>query len=670
MIKRDAADVTFDYKLTPEDRISFSLLSTMNHFASMAHTLTFNVLQVLPGDFTPRSTHGAAGRGSVTIDNIGAFRDNATYMATLVWRHVGAVWRADAGIAHSQAEGYEAGGPHGAFRTAAAQRSNVTVSFDNFGARTPAAITVRDGPTGAPVDPYSIDTYAMSSAGDTMVRNSDLKRTAYLNVARSFNGRVPFSLKAGLDLRQAMRDERRRSLALTFVGADGRTSTTPVGGDDQAAPFLDAHTSLRSAPFGFQRWQRLSADKLWTYYQANPSHFAEDANASYRSLIASSKRAEEIVSAGYLRGDIVFNDRLKLTGGVRAEQANIRAEGPLTDPARNYQLDAKGDAILGSNGQPLPITNNPLQISRLTYLDRSSHAEKEYLRLFPSLNASFSVRENLVARAAYYYSLGRPDFNQYAGGLTLPDVESAPSPNNRIVVNNAGIKPWTARSTSARLDYYFAGVGQVSIGGFRRDFKNFWGNSVTAVTPEFLALYGLDPAEYSRYDVSTQQNIQSTLRMTGWTISYKQALTFLPRWARGMQVFANGTQLRLAGEESARGNLNTFFPRSASWGVSLDRAKFNLRTNFNYRSPRRTTLITGASIDPNTYYWDGSKLSIDVLGEYRLGKQFSVFANLRNANVALDTDYQYYGPRTPAFAKSQGIGEAGALWTFGVKGGF
>ena len=45
---------------------------------------------------------------------------------------------------------------------------------------------------------------------------------------------------------------------------------------------------------------------------------------------------------------------------------------------------------------------------------------KKYLRLFPSLNASWNLRENLVARAAYYSSVGRPDFNQYAGGVTLP----------------------------------------------------------------------------------------------------------------------------------------------------------------------------------------------------------------------------------------------------------
>src|SRR5438874_686654 len=109
----------------------------------------------------------------------------------------------------------------------------------------------------------------------------------------------------------------------------------------------------------------------------------------------------------------------------------------------------------------------------LTFIDRGAHTEKEYLRFFPSLNASYNLRENLIARAACYYSVGRPDYNQYAGGLTLPDTESSPSPSNRIVVNNVGIKAWSAKSANVRLEYYFQGVGQISVGAFRRDISNF-----------------------------------------------------------------------------------------------------------------------------------------------------------------------------------------------------
>src|SRR5206468_466069 len=99
--------------------------------------------------------------------------------------------------------------------------------------------------------------------------------------------------------------------------------------------------------------------------------------------------------------------------GVRAEQTNVYAEGPLTDPTRNFQRDARGNVLVGANGRPLTLSSDALGISLRTFISRGAKVHKEYLRRFPSLNASYNVRENLVARAAYSTSIGRPNFNQY-----------------------------------------------------------------------------------------------------------------------------------------------------------------------------------------------------------------------------------------------------------------
>ena len=102
-----------------------------------------------------------------------------------------------------------------------------------------------------------------------------------------------------------------------------------------------------------------------------------------------------------------------------------------------------------------------------------------------------------------------------------------------------------------RTKAFFAGVGQVSVGGFRRDIRNFFGGTVFNATPEFLALYGLDPALYDRFDVTTQENLPGAVRLTGLDFSYKQALTGLPAWGRGLQVFANASAQRVTGAASA-----------------------------------------------------------------------------------------------------------------------
>ncbi len=681
--RRSSAGLTLDWKPTRTDRLSLSLQATRYDSQFNQRDLTYSINRVLPGNFTTGFTHGAVGGGTLTLANTNdRDRRNANYTPSLTYRHNGPVWKAEAAAGWSLSTSEIRNLGKGYFANVTATRPNVTVAFDDIFYLRPGTITVTDGTTGAPVNPSALASYTLQSAGgnaygpDSVLgtgpgtgianRTTDVQRNAYANAKRDFGWRVPFTLKAGVDLRQSIRDYRGGAATLAFVGADGRAASS----DENAAPFLDPVYSARDGIFGFPKIQRIGGATLWDFYRANPQAFTKNDNAIYRSAITLSKHAQEVISSAYVRGDAAFLDhRLKLTGGVRAEQTNVKAEGPLTDPTRNYQRDARGTILRGPNGQPLPLlpASDALGVSRLTFLDRGTHAAKEYLRWFPSLNASYTVRENLIARAAYYYSIGRPGYDQYAGGLTLPDESLAPSPNNRIQVNNVGIKPWAAKTTKISLEYYFEGVGLVSVGAFRRDFKNFFGNTVTAATPEFLALYDLDPNQWGRFDVATQYNVVGPVRMEGFDFQYKQALTFLPPWARGVNVFANAAVQRTTGEEAD--NFANFIPRTASWGVSLTRPSYNLKINWSYKSRHRRAAINGQSIEPGTYAWGSKRLLVDLVGEYQLTRRFALFANLRNLQDTPE-DFSREGPHTPDVAKFRQRDQYGALWIFGAKSTF
>ena len=671
--RRSSAGATLDYKVSRNDRLSFSFQYAFSDKPFRYRVLQFQPLQVRPGDFTPTSTHGAPGAGEIRLSNDTRQKAGTTYMPTLVWRHDGLAWKAEAGAGYSHASNIYSDVDKGYFRSTLARRTGVTVSFDDIFYLRPRTITVTDA-AGKPVDPYNIDNYVLTnSTGDTR-NTTDVQRSAYANLRRDFDLRgLPVTLKGGVDVRHSLRDLRGSTPAWAFRGADGRATTTPLdplGSDDGAGVVLDEVNSQRYPGYGFPKVQWIDPIKYWDLYKAHPNYFNFDGNGSYRSEISLSQRAEEVISSAYFRGDVAFFERrLKLVGGLRAEQTNLNAQGPATDPTRNFQRDASGRFVLGSNGRPLTIvpTTDALGISKLTFLDRGNQAEKEYLRLFPSINASFNVRENIVARGAYYTSVGRPDFNQYAGGLTLPDTESPPSTSNRISVNNVGIKAWSAKTTKLRLEYYFERVGQLSVGVFRRDFENFFGSTVFNATPEFLALYGLNPDIYDPYDVSTQYNIASRVRMTGFEFDYKQALTFLPRWARGVQVFANVSAVRATGD--ATSNFNGFVPRVYNWGVSMTRERFNLKMNWNYRGLQRDGAVTGRSVEPGTYAWTAKQLNIEVLGEYYVRKNVAAFASIRNLNAA-GTDNKIFGPNTPPHATFRSREDIGALWTLGLKGSF
>ena len=659
--QRHSFGSTIDLKFAENDRLTFSFQYAATFAQNMIRQLRFNVNRVLPGDFSPASTRGFPSAGNLVLSSNGRLANAWNYMPTLVWRHDGPIWKAEAGAGTSRAFTRFREMSVSRFGNTSIQRSGVSVSFADNTPLRPNQITVADGSSGAPVDPYNAGTYSVVNAGTIPLIVDDTQRSVYANLRRDLNWRVPFTLKGGVDVRQSDRDSRRDDQTVSFVGRDGRASTTPVNNDDSAAPFLDESISKRPGAFGFPAIQQISNKKLFGDFSSNPGHFTVNEAANYQSSISNSRFTRETISSAFGRGDLhLFSHRLKLVGGVRAEQTNITGEGPLNDPTRNLRRD--------SSGRPQPITTNALEAARLTRIERGTHAAKEYLRLFPSINASFNLTENLIARAAFYTSVGRPNFTQYAGGVTLPNAEEPPSPTNRIAVNHVGIKAWSARTTKVQLEHYFGGVGLISFGAFRRDFENFFGAIVTRATPAFLALYDLDPATYGDYDVSTQYNLQGLVRMEGLEFSYKQALTFLPHWARGFQVFANGNTLRATG-----GNLNSFtgvkvLPRSASGGVSFTRETYNLRVNWNYQSRQRRGLFAaGRGIDPNTYNWLGERQTFDIKGEYHFSRRFTAFFDLQNITDEPLSVLEISGPNTPNYARKVGELKVGSLWAFGIK---
>lgn len=627
---------SLDFKLSDNDRISVGFLYSSFDVQFVLHALTFNPGAVQPGGFSSTFVRGVAGAGNVAMTHNERNRFNSTYMPSIVWKHRGPIWQADLGAAFSSAKDRNYDTNKGYFRAVNATRRGLTVSFDDVTYLRPGKITVKDA-AGNDVNPYLISNYALTSATSQQNTTLDTQKTAYGSISRELPTTIPVTLKAGFNFQEGVRDITDDSATYTYVGADRVASTSPLTGDDSLAPFIDPFFSQRVMPYGFAASEAPSNRKVWEHFQAQPTYFTTNANTIARNRVATSKFAREQVVATYLRSDFDFLDqRLKIVAGVRGERTKVDAKGPLRDPLRS------------ANG-----------------IERGATINTTYDKLFPSINASYAFRENLIGRLAAYESIGRPNYNQYAGGLTLPDTSAGDSPTNRIVVNKVDISPWSARSLVLRLEHYFEGVGVVSVAAFRRDIRNFFGSTVQAATPEFLATYGLDPNVYSSYGVSTQFNIPGTVRFEGVSFNYRQSLTFLPYAARGFEVFANGTSQRAVGDTG--GNFSGYIPRSGSVGLSFTREKYNLRVNMNHRSRTRLNAINaGASIEPGTYNWQPPSTFVDVIGEYNVRKNLSVYANLRNVtNQGATTET--YGPSTPRSARFYQTTEYGALWTFGVN---
>lgn len=675
---RTSLGFSADFKLADRDRVSFAFQSTQNYVDFFARQFNFNIQRATTGEFGPTFTHGNTGAtgttsyGNVQVTNNAINRTNRTLMPTLLWRHEGRTWRFEGGGGYSRATNADRDTDFGFLQGATATRGRLRINFDNISYLRPGEITVRDDNTGASLDPYRLDSKALTSAASNPRDWTDVRRSAFLNGSREFLWGVPVVLKAGVDVRLAERDARGGTVNLTYVGPDGvaaPTPNTPVGNDNTAGPFLDEEFSQRTPPFGFPRVDWLSAAKIYRAYVTNPGHFTTSAVDTYNNFTNTSKNAQERISSAYLRGDASFLERrLKITTGVRAEQTNIDAFGPLNNPTGNNQKNANGKPIANTTIFPA----GSLDARKLILVDRGFHTEKEYLRLFPSLNGNYALRENLIVRGAYYWSIGRPDFNQYASGVTLPDLTVTPDPNSatgRITVNNVGIKPWKAETMKLRAEYYFERVGQVSFGAFRRNYTNFWQTQRVVPTAEFLESYGIDQNTYGAYEFFTQANQPGTYSLTGMEFDYRQALTFLPPWARGVQVFANASAIHESGAQLGSTAFAGFVPRVYNWGASLTRPRYNFRVHWNYRGRQRLNSVVNAGTEPGTYRYATPRLYVDVLGELKLSRRLSLFMNLRNLNDATE-DYETYGPNTPSYARLRNITDFHSLWTFGLKGSF
>jgi iron complex outermembrane recepter protein len=686
---RESFATTIDWRPARHDRLTFGFSYGMlrEHFATRTQTFTIN--RVEPLNWSPRHTWGSASTfpatgtainaGQIAIANNGRIRPGRTVTPSLRWLHDGPVWKSDAGVSYGNSRIDYQDIDKGFFNGMTIQRNNVQILFDDIFYLRPGRITVLD-PNGRPVDPTRLDSYSLVSANSNRQRTYDTTRQAYANVRRDFDVRgASLTVKLGADIRAKVRDLRGPGGNLetyTYVGADGRASTTPftqagLANDDSPLPFLDVQYSERIPDFGLPKQQQVDNGKLWQDWLRNPNHWTRNANNDFIAVTSFSRRAEEIISSLFVRGDLgLLRNRLRITGGVRAEQTNIDAEGPLMDPARAYQRDAAGNVLRGPTGAPLlqVPTNAGLPYSQLIRVERGTRARKEYLRLFPSINASYNLRESLIGRLAYSQSVGRPDFNQYAGGVTLPDIETL-NPNSRITVNNASIKAWQAETYMARLEYYFGNVGSLSAGAYIRDYRNFFVNVTDYVSDAFLETYGLDPEEYGSILTVTQFNSPVRIRQRGFEIDYKQSLTFLPPWARGLQFFANISSQRARNTD----NLQDMNPLTANRGISLTRPKFNLRINENYRGIQRRGAVASTatnSIEPGTYNYRPKRLYVDVTGEYYLRRSTAVFFAFRNIRGATE-DTKIYGPSTPKYARfRQRDDYGGSLWTAGIKGSF
>jgi TonB-dependent receptor len=663
--QRESVGITADWRVAPLDVVSASFQWSFYNAFFGNRPVTYTVGNVLPVSWDQVNgtfVHGALGQGTLNLSTSFRHKYGYTYQPEIKWRHTGPLWKIDGGLSFSHASNHYHDYQDDHFENvqfnlrgnpAATAINAATVNFDDLdkGSYLVPRITVLNNTGTTPLNLADPANYNVGTAGFNPADSTDAFKTARLNIRRELNLSFPFSIKSGLQVTEQTRDIRKDNPgALTFVGPDHTANTA----DDRVSLYDLVDPQYSSGPYLFGTPQIPSPDpyRFWILYRAHPDYFSAPSAATLvQNMSTNNLWFRERISAAYLQGDArLLDNRLRVVTGVRFERTDDHAQGPTNNP----------NAARG-------ITD-PVAAAVARFGIRKNDVKKHYGAGYPSVDVSFNITPEIILRAAYAKSIGRPDMNLIIPSVQVPDISSS---SGAITVNNVGLVPTQTDAYDIRLEYYFPKTGSISVGVFTKDFANFNGATPAHVPSlqELLDLGVPDAALYANgiYTVSTRNNVGAA-KLSGVEFDYSQVLGYewMPDWARDrVRIFANAQQMHLQGSTLA--DFSNFFRRSASWGASFNARKFTIQVNFNYRGRQR---LLSQSFAPGAYEYWKPRVYTDANFDYRISTRYSVYLNARNlTNVA--QDIQRYAPVvTPSWSRTYRREEFGIQYTAGVKARF
>lgn len=433
------------------------------------------------------------------------------------------------------------------------------------------------------------------------------------------------------------------------------------------------------------RW--ISPVKVWQLTQDHPEYFLHysDRNLggaeTYRDRANNSKLLREDITAGYLRADIrLLNNRFHAAIGARYERTDVEGHVGIIDNNAVWVRDENGDRIRNPSGGYLQYPIGP-ELWERTYQVRALKLRKSYDGIYPSVNINFTINPNLVARAAYARTIGRPNVNDIVSGVNLPQINDNDNAY-RIRVSNPGLEPWTADSFHLSFDSYHFKGGFGSIGAYRKSVKNFF--AIVAIPDseinDALAGLGVTKSDILAMEqtggivVDRRENIGDA-ELTGFEFTYRQDLLFLPSWLQKTQVWFNYTHINIGGPNAE--DFIGFTPDAFSAGINYIRPRFSLRIACAYQGEtkklapvRTTTSARIAHLFPaGTYDYQAARTRWSITAEYSISRAFTFFLNC--SDIFADDIITYRRDAyTPAYAQKAQRRTVASYVSVGVKGTF
>lgn len=667
-----------DWKVSPLDTLSVSYSGNWLVQDYEQHVFSVNT-GTNPISWGPDFTHGRPGSGTLNANNTARYVRVRNNIFRLNYRHIGANWDITGGAGYNFSDQTYRAISHRQFETSSARIRGATIDIDGFSDHRPGTLTVLNAADEA-IDPFDLRNYNFFLNGANATRDNDSRaKNARLDVKRKFfSDRFSGALKVGASTVEQYRARRTSSFNPVYVGPDRIANTADDSVGRAPVNLLNAAMLSFPMPRNVRQAQFTSSRRAWELYEQYPHYFDTTANrrTDLRADALNTEQITERIDSVYLLTDIsLLNNRLRLLSGVRYERTTDNGRTVLQDNNAQYQRDPRtGALLLNAQNRPIPITTDGIEIDKLVYKKLGARLSQEYGDYYPSLNATYNITPNVLGRLGVARTLGRPDFGNIVGATNVNQVDFSPESNatgtalGTITTKNPSLIPWTANSLDLRLEYYSPNGGELSTGFFRKQITNFFATRNFLATPEFLASVGLGE-EFVDFQVNAPTNVNGIAHINGWEFNVSQPLSFFTRadFARHVRVFANSTLIRTRGpvESDFRG----FTPKIINWGFTYNRRPMLFNARWTYSGKKRVGTIAAGNIGAAGWNYQTERLRLDVSIDYRLSKNYSLYAAGRNVFNNRDSN-EAYAIGSPRYVKFAAEGEYGVNFQFGVKGAF
>jgi TonB-dependent receptor len=348
----------------------------------------------------------------------------------------------------------------------------------------------------------------------------------------------------------------------------------------------DFYSSERDYTFGpmvdFNAAQRFFAENAGGFELSDQDTIAESFGVDYT--------VEEKVTAGYVMGSLDIG-RATFVGGVRVERTNTDFTG--------YDIVFVDGDVVGQNGVP-PLVRG----------------SKDFTNWLPGLQMRFAPQDDLIFRAAWTNTIGRPSYEQNVPFRLFEVEESDPDVfEGSLEAGNSGLDPLESMNLDFAVEWYLRPAGILSAGVFYKDIEH----------PIFLQLQNLEEVDFegrffSELEIEQPRNAD-TGDILGIELNFQQQFRTLPRPFDGLGIAIGYTFSDSEADVFDRPEPVPFFLQSDHIGnVSLfyERGGFEVRLGYAYRS--EYLFAVGES--------EQSDLYIDTHGQLDLKASFDVTDNI------------------------------------------